>query len=191
MTDTKDPTQAAKPATKTVPLSDLMTIKTQLNQMRSELAETKTRLATAEGEAKIVKTGNEDEEGFSKIKQFHLDREKDLNERQAKLEGDETAFGTRERAVSAKEIVADLRQKGVETNVETLLAEEDMSGFAHTAYVEHLAKENEELKKKTETSSSVFDTAGAGGVVKKGILDQTTEEFAETEKRLKAEALPK
>ena len=105
------------------------------------------------------------------------------------MESDLTSFKGREKGVRAKELAAEYAAKGLSVKSEELLDVEDMEAELHNKYVEFLAKENEELKKKP-SSPEVFES-GSPGKITKTVKDMDAKEFDSYVAQQRTEALAK
>lgn len=178
---------------KMVPESELLTIKgiMRSKEKKWEMRETELtgQVSQLQNQLKIAKANGEDSEEVRLVKQDLIDQAKELETKRSKLDDDLNSHTKREREFRARVIAADLKSKGVEVEVESLLDAEDMERHSKDLLVDYLAKENEALKKGPQERSpeSVFER-GSGGLFKKMPKDMNREEFAELEKNLKLQA---
>ncbi len=175
---------------KMVPEAELLAIKGILRskekKWESEKAELTGKVSQLDNQLKIAKANGDDSEEVAVVKQMLLDQAKEVEGKRAKLDEDLSSHTKREREFRARQVASDMKSKGVEVDVESLLEVEDFERHAQGLLVDHLAKENETLRKNPQGNSpeSVFDL-GAGGVVKKSFKDMTPVEFAAAEKEMK------
>lgn len=180
---------------RTVPEKDLIAIKQMFRDKEKKWESEKQSLTNQIGqlnnEIKIAKVNGEDTAEVELVKKHLLEQAEAIQEKRTKLEEDLNSYGKRDKEFRAREIASDLKSKGVEVTVDTLLSEENMDVKAKDLLVDHLAKENEALKKAPPNpGESVFES-GSGGVLKKSIKDMDDNEFAKLETRLKEAALSK
>jgi hypothetical protein len=159
-----------------VPESDLIAAKKagehREKVLRDQLAQVSQSVSRLENELKIAKANGEDNDEVRKVKELLLEQDRVLEEKRSKYEQDLASVSDRERKARARELVVDLKGKGVEVEVDTLLGAEDMDRHSKDLLVEFQAKEIERLKAQPAkgTPESVFDL-GNGGVTKKSIKD--------------------
>ena len=186
----EDKSAQTKSQPKMVPVGDLIAYKKSSQErekkLREELAETKGKLASQEEEINILKTDLNDDDEVKRVKLLLLEDNKKLKGERAKLNSDLTGFKEREKLVRAKELFAELKGKGVEFKESDLMDAEDMEAKATDLYVEHLAKENDELKHKEPGSLYESETPT---VVKKDYASMPTAEFMKEYESKKREAL--
>ncbi len=141
----------------------------QAKERESQLSQAVARL---ENELKIAKANGDDSEEVQLVRQHLLTQNKELDEKRTKHEQDSATLTDRERKARARELVIELKSKGVETDIDALLGAEDMDRHSKDLLVEFLAKENERLKAQPSPNApeSVFDM-GSGGVVRKSVKD--------------------
>lgn len=172
-------------------------LKAQVDELTRRVAAEQTARRQAESQIQILRANAADDEEVKKIRDYLLSEDTRLSTEREKYDKDVTALKDRERKVRAGEIASDLKSKGVEFDMETLQNAEDIEKFSHDLYVEHLAKENEELKKAKETPQEPQNPAesvverGTGGLVKKGVWAQSDKEFDQTYETMRQEALSK
>ena len=164
---------------KMVPLSDLLAQKNiwagKEKKWETEKSQLMQTINGLQGELKVAKANSDSE--VDEVRKELLDDDKRLTEKRNKLEEDLNSHAKSQREFRAKEIASDLKSKGVEIDVESLLGEEDMEKHALTLHADFLTKENERLKKEPNTPESVFDQ-GQGNVLKKQPKDMDDKEFA-------------
>lgn len=184
--ETKTPVTPEKEV-KTVKASDLFALKEgarkRESQLKAELEEVRGALADANAALKVAKVNVEDDEETAKVRTYLLEQHKELERERKKLEKDLASHKEREREVRAKELAS---KYGVD--IESISTEEDMEKEAYRLYAERLAKEKEELEKKTP--ESVYESS-PGGTVKVQPKDMPTADFDKYYERLKKEALLK
>ena len=177
---------------RTVPERDVIALKEILKgkekKWESEKTQFNSRIGQLENELKIAKANGEDTDEVGLVKKHLLDQAEQVNKDRTKLDEDLNSYKLKEREFRARQIAHDLKSRGVEIEVESLLNEENMDAKSKDLLVEHLAKENESLKKTPSTPESVFES-GSGGVTKKQPKDMTNEEFAAFEKSLHRQVL--
>jgi len=182
----------------TVPTSEYLKIKNILKdkEKKWETAETnfKSQISQLQNEVKIAKANGENTEEVDLVKKHLVEQAEQIEKARSKLTEDSNSHTKREREFRAREIASDLKSRGVEVTVESLLDEENMDIKAKDLLVDHLAKENETLKKSPAPGESVFES-GTGGILKKSVKDIDTstpegkKEFAQYEKQLREVAL--
>jgi len=182
----KPPQQTEKAAPKVVPESDLIAVKRKAQEiekrLREELAELKGKLAEAESELEIGATDVEDDEEVKKVKTYLKGEDNKIKQERAKLDADLAAFQERERESRVQTLASQYQ-----VEIDAIKDAEDPEKEALRLANERLAKEKEEAETKA-SPESVFEH-GAGGIVKKPILDMNDAEFEAKEKALKAESL--
>lgn len=178
----------------TVPLKDLIALKQILKDKEkkwdTEKAQFNSRIVQLQNEVKIAKADGENSDEVELVKKHLLEQAEQVTKDRSKLDDDLNSYKLKEREFRARDIASTLKSKGVEITVESLLNEEDMDSKSKDLLVEHLAKENESLKKAPSSPESVFES-GSGGVVKKQVRDMDDKEFAAYEKQLTQAALLK
>jgi len=191
MPETKEPVgpekkgEPKKVEQKTVPLSKFIGLQNKMKRTGEQLEQSKREIGNLKTELKVVRVDADDEGEISAVKKLLLEQSEQLTKDRAKLEEDVASHEKeRERGARAKELVAEYEQRGVELDVDALLAEDDMDKFAATKHVEFLAEENKKLKE--GTPESIYEST-PGGIVKKQPKDMDEKELAEFEKKLKAE----
>lgn len=169
---------------KLVPLSSLLKAKEEIANLKSEL--------------KMAKANLTDEEEVKKVREFLLERDQELNEREATLEkrqgeltNRQTTLDKRDKEESVKSLIAkyspkgedDETKKSIKAFEDAVKGAEDPEKEALRLYAERLAKEKE---KPPTPAEETFESAPAGGIIKKQPKDMTNEEFAKFEAGLKA-----
>jgi len=180
------PKEEKKSGAKMVPIADLLAQKSKVKKLEEELAEIKSKFNAVSAELEVAKANVEDDEEVKKVRAYLINQAKEIEEKRTQLDKDLASFKEREREVVAMELASKY-----EVDKDAILAGDDIEKTALSLYAERLAKEKEELTKKSEESSSsesVYES-GAPSIVKKQPKDMTDEEFDAYEKRLREEAL--
>lgn len=182
---------------KMVPEWQLLKIKDKSEKLEKELSEANTKMSkidsernTLQAKVKTLMTDLEDEGEVKELREYLLQKDGELTDRENKFKEQETSVSKRGREVRAKELAIDLKSKGVEFDDATLLGAEDMEKHASDLYVEFLAKENEKLKTTPQANSpeAVFES-GEGAHIKKTVAQMTDAEFTAHWNAQKQEAL--
>lgn len=181
---------------KVVPVGDLIAYKKSAQErerkLREELAKANTENASlrtdVEKFSQISELDTSDEVEVKRVQKLLLDEAKELKKERGKLGSDLAGFKEREKSIRAKELYAELKGKGVEIEESALMDAEDMEAKATDLYVEHLAKENDELKHKEPESLYESETPT---IIKKDFKSMPEKEFQESYKSMKQEALSK
>jgi len=122
--------------------------------LRKENKELKRKLADIESELKNSKLDLDDDENVKSVRKHLLDEANDLQDKLDKYQEDLTGLDEREKTVIAKELVLDLKNKGVETTVETLVESEDMKAEANDLYAKFLSEKTKAEKKAGDSQES-------------------------------------
>lgn len=153
-------------------------------KLREELQTASAKLRDVEAKSILGGLNVPDDGEVGVVKKYLIDKAKELETQRQKLEEELTSFREREREVRVKDVAL---KYGLSSD--ELMGEEDVESAALRLQAERLAKENEELKKKTTmTPQPVYET-GSPAVVRKNVFDMNDKELAEYEKELKNKAL--
>ena len=172
MPEDKKPVQGSekKPAAKMVPESDLIAFKTgslgREKKLREELVQSTGRVSQLESELKIVKANDEDEGEISAVKQYLLDKEKDIANQRAELDKDLASAKEREKEVAVQTLASKHQ-----VEIDEIKDAEDPEKEALRIVNERLVKEKED-----GTPESVFES-GTPGSVKAQPKDMSDEDF--------------
>jgi len=180
---------------KMVPLSSLVDerrkAREKINDLEERISDLESDLIAKSSETKYNVIDDEDEGSVSRVKSALIEQDKEIQKREKEIKKREATIAERERKATAKEVKTRLTSKGIEVDEDDLLNEEDMDKFANDRIVEFLAKENEELKKTSETTQgaeeSTFESANIG---KKSVSieSMSDEEFEKYHSTLKEQA---
>ena len=180
---------------KMVPLSSLVDerrkAREKINDLEERISDLESDLIAKSSETKYNVIDDEDEGSVSRVKSALIEQDKEIQKREKEIKKREATIAERERKATAKEVKTRLTSKGIEVDEDDLLNEEDMEKFANNQIVEFLAKENEELKKTSETTQgaeeSTFESANIG---KKSVSieSMSDEEFEKYHSTLKEQA---
>lgn len=180
---------------KMVPLSSLVDerrkAREKINDLEERISDLESDLIAKSSETKYNVIDDEDEGSVSRVKSALIEQDKEIQKREKEIKKREATIAERERKATAKEVKTRLTSKGIEVDEDDLLNEEDMEKFANNQIVEFLAKENEELKKTSETTQeaeeSTFESANIG---KKSVSieSMSDEEFEKYHTTLKEQA---
>jgi len=183
------PDQKEEKPQKMVPLSDVVAIrssaKKQALEHKAQLEEANNEIARLREELQVAKVSGEDDDTIKAIQAHLLTKNQEVEKKMAEHQKVVSAFKERERALKAGELVAAYKQRGVELDVDSLLAEDDMEEYVQRIYVTHL--EAQVAEKPSEPKPQVFESTRVG-VNKKMPSDMDPEEFVQHVKNLKREA---
>ncbi len=170
-----------------VPESDLLAVKAKLRDTERKLQDTNTQhsqtLAQLNNELKIAKANGDSSEEVELVRKHLLDQADGIKTDRAKYDTDLAGLTDREKKVRAKELATDLKSKGLEVDIQSLIDAEDMERHSKDLLVEFQGKEIERLKTEPRSAESVYER-GAGGVLKKMPKEMTDAEFTQYEKSL-------
>ena len=175
MADTKsDPKVAPKV------LGDVIALRKAKEKIEQENTQLKTRIARLEKRLEIVDLTEVEDEDLKNVKQMFLQREKELDDIEAKLNSRQTDIETLESSYKEREkgdLIQSLASK-YKLDAEILKGVEDPEKEALRLYVERLNSGKEEKLSPEE----VFESAPAGGKIRKDIFEMTPVELKEFEK---------
>lgn len=171
-------------------------LKTENEGLRTKVTTLTTEASTAKAQLKTVKSNLEDDGEVSELRDYLLKEDEKNQANSSKNEQDRTSLDKREREVRVKEIVAEYKSKGVELDSDEIVKADDMDNFAVAAFNDHLAKENEALRKgetpeNPNSPESVLDINTGTPISKKKVADMSNEEFDKSWASMNAEALAK
>ncbi len=174
----------------TVPLTDLIALrnsaKREREKLRGQLAELEKQKANLETELKVATLqGGQDDDEVKQVRAHLLKEKQEVIAEKSKYDREMSAFAERERALRAKELVAEYRERGVKIAVDELLAEDDMDNYATHKYIKHLETKAGQPVKTAE--AQVFESVPANNI-KQSLLHMSDKEFADYERKLKAKA---
>uniref|UniRef100_A0A6H1ZRE2 Uncharacterized protein n=1 Tax=viral metagenome TaxID=1070528 RepID=A0A6H1ZRE2_9ZZZZ len=156
---------------KTVPLSALLKAKEEIANLKSEI--------------KMAKANLTDEDEVKDVREYLLERDRELNEREATLEkrqGElterQTTLDKRDKEESVKSLAAKYK-----VELDKIKDADDPEKEALKIIHERLTKEKEQPPAPAEEA---FESAPAGGIIKKQPKDMDDKEFAKLEQSLKA-----
>ena len=181
---------------KMVPLSSLVEERkknrARISELEEKLSDLETEMMAKTSSSKFDSFDDEDE-AVAKIKATLIEQDKELQKREKELKKREAQAEERVRQATAKEAVLRLKDKGIEADEDELLNEDDIEAYAKNKLVEHLAKENEELKTKgsteeaTQPENETFESSSAGKS-KIQIDSMTDQEFEKVWEQAKSES---
>ena len=157
-----------------------MAVKNQLSQKEKRWADERIQftqqVTQLQGELRVAKANSDME--VEEVRKGLLEESRTLDEKREKLDNDLNSHKTTVREFRAKELASDLKSKGVEVELQSLLDAEDSEAMAKDLLVEFQGKEIVRLKTQPQPGSpeSVFES-GSGGVVRKSAKDMPDAEF--------------
>lgn len=172
---------------KMVPLADLIAIKNRLKETTDRYEQATGEVQKLKNEQQLLDTELEtaestgDADKIVLVKRKLLQKNRELDRREAELHVKETTVSKRERKLRAEELAG---QFGIEA--ELLLSAEDMEKEALRVSHERLSQEKL-AQKESEPSRSIYET-GAPPVSKKEIWSMTDEEFKKHKESLVRQA---
>jgi len=183
-------------APQTVPIADLMKLKTKLEKTEKERDEAlgkipdyESQIRKLSADLKTATTNLQDDDEVKQVREYLTQENEEIEKKLKKYNEDITALSGRERKARAKELVMEYKSKGLDLKDEDLLGAENMEDWVKSQHLEFLAKENEKLKAQSHNpAETVFDGA-EGAVVKKQPKDMSDAEFATYVKQQTQEAL--
>lgn len=178
---TEPVTEPAKEPAKTVPVGDLLAVKSRLKEATSALEEAKTNLVAEKQRLELLEadlnTDSENEDEVRATKKKLVLKHREIERRESGLRDRETKITARERQIQAKELAATF---GVEA--ELLLAQDgDMEKEA-------LRMSHERLSKNTTVKQPIYEV-GAPPAGQKAVPQMNAKEFAEYKERLRKQAV--
>lgn len=185
-------------APQTVPIADLMKLKSKLEKTEKERDDALAKIPDFESQVRKLsadlKTATlnlQDDDEVKLTRDFLMMENETLEKARKERDEKDKALLVRERGARAKELRMDYKSKGLDLKEEDLLSAENMEDYSKTQHLEFLAKENERLKAKpSNPAESVFD-GSEGGVIKKQPKDMTDAEFVTHVQNLQKTALAK
>ncbi len=177
------------PEQKDVPFSDFLAFKNastgREKKLKTELEEAQRKVTDYEVELEMARRTEGGDTEVEEVKKYLLEEKKKVAGLEAKWTKEGAALIQRERAVRAKELAVEYK-----INPDDLHGDGDIEAIALRLYAERLAKENEDLKKKSSSSGSIYEST-PGGTSKKMPRDMTPAEFKAYEKRELAKTMAK
>jgi len=173
---------------KQVPLSALLKVREENASLKSELRMAKANLG--------------DEDAEKEVRQFLIDRDKELNDREAELRtlqedlnSKQTSFNERERESRIQSLASQYAPSGEGTEIEKSKTEfmealkkaDDPEKEAYRLVNERLTKE----RASPNPAEGTFETTSVVGQIKKPIPAMSETEFAQYEQELKQKAIAK
>ena len=154
-------------AVKTVPESDFVAFKRAAiereRRLKAELEEARGQVSQLQSDTKFLDLDVDDSDGVNAVKRELLRRERELNQKTSAVEKREAGATEKERLASARMLVADYQQRGLDVDVDSILAEENPELYLRDKMIEHLLaeKETSQGEKPSETEAQIYESIPA------------------------------